>query len=310
MLLLAGGDADPQMLRLFKQASRRGIALHALLCGQSGIPCFNWDVKANRLLDEGLELKPRAAFIRQDVFTWLKSNKAEDQAVAREWYAAVAGWLLCNPEVKVFNRAFLGHGPVNKPSMLHLALHYGLEVADTFITNDGSRMDALALAQEWVCKPVTGGAHCQELTAAGYACALSYPQIVQRKLQQPELRVFRVGHEWFGFNVISAELDYRTSAATQVVQADVPADLREKMGMLCDRIGLDFAAADFKTDPASGRLQFLEINTSPMFVGFDQVANGRLCHAMLDWLVDVAFDSTSTGSAQRAQATDRPLFRG
>lgn len=285
MLLLAGGDVDPQLLRLLKQATRQGVAVHAMLAGQSGIPRFCWDVRANCLLDEGQVLQPHAAFIWQDVFTFLQSNKPQDQAVAREWYNAVAGWLLCHPDVKVFNRAFLGRGPVNKPHMLHLALQFGLEIADTFITNDGRQMDELAVTQAWVSKPVSGGAHCQELAVSGWSCALSYPQIVQRKLQQPELRVFRVGEEWFGFHVSSPELDYRVSSSTQVVAAPVPGDVREKMGMLTDHLGLDFAAADFKTDPVSGRLQFLEINTSPMFAGFDQVVSGALCRAMLAWLL-------------------------
>ena len=40
-----------------------------------------------------------------------------------------------------------------------------------------------------------------------------------------------------------------------------------------------------ETDPETGRLQFLEINSNPMFAGFDQAAGGVLCDAMLDWLL-------------------------
>ncbi len=286
MLLLAGGDADPQLLRLLRRATRDNVPVHALFSGQSGMPGFTWDIKTNSLLDDGQNLKPRAAFIRQDVFTWLKSHNPQDQAIAREWYTAVAGWLLCNPDVRVFNRVYLGHGPVNKPYMLHLAMHFGLDVADTFITNDSNLMDELAVAQEWIHKPVGGGAHCEELTVTGWSSPLAYPQIVQRKLQQPELRIFRVGNTWFGFRVISTELDYRSSQTARVERAEVPLELQEKMSLLCDHIGLDFAAADFKTDSESGCLQFLEINTNPMFVGFDQIANGTLCKAMLAWLID------------------------
>lgn len=35
------------------------------------------------------------------------------------------------------------------------------------------------------------------------------------------------------------------------------------------RIGLDFAAADYKTCADTGKLKFLEVNTAPMFVAFD-----------------------------------------
>ncbi|MEZ5451488.1 MAG: hypothetical protein R3E93_01530 [Thiothrix sp.] len=65
---------------------------------------------------------------------------------------------------------------------------------------------------------------------------------------------------------------------------EAPGELVEKLAQLSGHLGLDFAAADFKTDPATGELQFLEINTNPMFAGFDQVAAGALSDAMLRYL--------------------------
>ena len=47
---------------------------------------------------------------------------------------------------------------------------------------------------------------------------------------------------------------------------------------------MDFGAADFKTDPETGELCFLEVNTSPMFAAFDQVAGGKLAEAILETL--------------------------
>ena len=69
-----------------------------------------------------------------------------------------------------------------------------------------------------------------------------------------------------------------------MTEVDVPADLVEKLTHLSDHLGLDFAAADFKTDARSGELQFLEINTNPMFAGFDQIAAGALSDALLKHL--------------------------
>lgn len=286
MLLLAGGDTDPHLLRLLKHAVRRGVAVDTLLTGQAGLPRLCWDIKAHRLLDGERVLTPQASFIRQDVFTFLRSRNQQDQAIAREWYTSIVGWLQASPDVKVFNREFLSRGAVNKPYVLHLALQVGLAVADTLITNDASLMDELAATQGWVGKPVTGGAHCEALSVSGWTGALSHPQIVQRKLQQPEMRVFRVGEQWFGFWVMSDALDYRTSSATRLEPTLVPLEIQEKLGQLSTQLGLNFAAADFKTDPETGRLQFLEINSNPMFAGFDQAAGGVLCDAMLDWLLN------------------------
>ena len=46
-------------------------------------------------------------------------------------------------------------------------------------------------------------------------------------------------------------------------------------------LGTDFGAADFKTDPDTGQLLFLELNSSPMFARFDQVSGGQLCAAII-----------------------------
>jgi D-alanine-D-alanine ligase-like ATP-grasp enzyme len=56
---------------------------------------------------------------------------------------------------------------------------------------------------------------------------------------------------------------------------------------LMTRLGLDFGAADFKTDPDTGELIFLELNTSPMFAKFDLVSGGQLTAAIIQELTAV-----------------------
>ncbi len=296
MLLLAGGDRDPQIIRLLKQAAKQGIQVDALLTGQSGTPNVCWDIKKHALTEDKQVLQPKAAFIRQDVFTYLQTNKSHDQAIAREWFVTLAGWLLASPAVQVFNRDFLERGPVNKPYILHLATQHGLTITETLITNDGLLLEEMAPSKKWIQKPVSGGAHCEELKQENRQGVLSYPQIIQNKLQAPELRVFRIGERWFAFQIMTDALDYRTSTNTRIRLIPVPEELREKMRALCDSIGLNFAAADFKTDAKTGCLNFLEINTNPMFAGFDQYANGQLCQAMLDWLLP---NSVKSGEAKQ-----------
>ncbi len=43
---------------------------------------------------------------------------------------------------------------------------------------------------------------------------------------------------------------------------------------------MDYGAADFKTDPETGELVFLELNSSPMFARFDLEINGQLSRAV------------------------------
>ena len=54
---------------------------------------------------------------------------------------------------------------------------------------------------------------------------------------------------------------------------------------------MSFCAVDFKTDPATGELAFLEANTSPMFARFDAVSEGRLCEAMVHQLMKGSLDA-------------------
>lgn len=286
-LLLAGGDTDPQLVRLLKRAALHDIPVHCLLTGQSGSPRLHWDIHQNCLQDDDKAVSVSAAFIRQDVFAYLNSNNAQDSAVAREWFVTVSGWLLSSPDIRVCNRGFLlSGGGVNKPYVLRLALNMGLEVAETYLSNDIPAMDYLHDTGDWIVKPVTGGAYCSALEKASgsHNTIVSYPQIVQRRLVAPELRVFRIGNAWFGFKVISDALDYRTSAATRMQLMEVPPDLVEKLAFLSQHLGLDFAAADFKADPNTGAWQFLEINSNPMFAGFDQIAAGALSDALLTYL--------------------------
>lgn len=283
MLILAGGDQDPQILSLIDYATKQNLQLHALLIGQSGTPRIHWDIKNNTFKDGSRVLSPGAAFLRQDVFTYLKSCDAQDSAIAREWHVSLSGWLMSNPHINVFNRNYLSYGAVNKPYILHLALKLGFEVADSFVSNNLQSMDRLATQGQWIKKPVTGGAHCEPLesTDTGQAGSYSYPQIIQSRLEQPELRLFRIGSDWFAFNIISDALDYRSSNTTTLQMAEAPAELIEKMKALTDALALNFAAADFKTDPETQRLQFLEVNTNPMFAGFDQFCDGAICKAII-----------------------------
>ena len=80
------------------------------------------------------------------------------------------------------------------------------------------------------------------------------------------------------------DLDYRTRQKVRLRHVAVPRALRDPMMDLCDRLGLDFAAADFMRAPRGKELRFLEVNSQPMFAAFDQACGGKLCDAIIDHL--------------------------
>jgi glutathione synthase/RimK-type ligase-like ATP-grasp enzyme len=115
------------------------------------------------------------------------------------------------------------------------------------------------------------------------------PWIVQEKLAYPEMRIFRVGRHYFAFSITSPDIDYRNSDDFTLVEVEPPQEQVEALQRLTDLLGLDYAAADFKTHPQTGRLMFLEVNTMPMFTAYDDAAQGRLSDALALFLRGGAF---------------------
>ncbi|GAA0580354.1 hypothetical protein GCM10009416_18410 [Craurococcus roseus] len=284
---MAGGDADPNLSRLLRCLAVRGVDHLALLAGAGGSPRLAWRLADDSLWIGGVVAKPTAVFLRHDVFAHMADGRAESRARAGRWYQAVLSWALAHEEVAFPNRAY-GARQATKPHILRLAARSGLAVPETLVTNDTEAFGPEEAAG-WIAKPVNGGEHTRPLDdaladAEWRRRAGAEPTIVQRRLVGPELRVYRVGERWFAFALRSGALDYRTDARVEVAVVPAPAPLTAPLGRLMDGLGLDFGAADFKTCPDTGRHLFLEVNSAPMFAGFDRVAGGALCGAIVDWL--------------------------
>jgi len=287
-ILIAGGDADHSLRSLRNRALTRGFEHTVLLAGAESHPTLTWDMQEDRLTVDGREIRPAACFIRFDVFTHMADKDPESALRAAAWYAAVSGWVQAHPEVRRLNRAFSGSN--NKPHLLRLAAQAGLEIPVTRVSNDLDALERWAGERPLAAKPVQGGAHCREVAdalAAAREKGRPGPFITQNRLVQPELRLYRIGTRFIAFNMVADVLDYRTANTTKVVPRplhEVPRELCDGLTRVMERLGMDFGAADFKTDPDTGRLLFLELNSSPMFYGFDLVSGGAVSDAILDAL--------------------------
>lgn len=105
--------------------------------------------------------------------------------------------------------------------------------------------------------------------------------IAQERLVGPDLRIYRVGTQFFGFHIRSNALDYRTDPQAAVSPAPVPKGLRARLIALTDVMGIDFCASDFKTCPTSGEWVYLETNAAPMIAAFGpELAEAILAHLM------------------------------
>lgn len=288
-LLIAGGEVDYSLHSLRRQALTRGFEHLVLFSGKKEKPTLTWDMERDRLELNGREIRPGACFIRHDVFSFLAERDQDTQRRATAWFTAITGWLQVHPEVRILNRGF-GHDN-NKPYQLHLARQAGLEVPATMVSNDLDGVERLAAGRAWVAKPVQGGSHCRELgdmLAIAREAGVSGPFIAQNRLVAPEIRLYLVGGRFIAFEMRSQELDYRTTNDTQIVPVpldQIPLTLRDGLARVMKALRMDFGAADFKTDPETGRLVFLEVNSSPMFFGFDLASRGAVSDAILDALM-------------------------
>ncbi len=282
--LLAGGYEDPNLAVLAEAAHRTKTDLLDLRLPVSHSPAFCWDLEEGAPLFSGNEIKVSGAFIRHDVFGGMKDPRPEVCARSFAWYQTVMGWLLSQPQIRVFNRQ-MSPAASNKPATLMLARKVGLRIPPTLITNGPGNV-AVEQVQFMVAKPVAGGDYCYPLAEALAKTDLrdgvtAAPAIVQKLLVAPEIRIYAIGKSAFAFEVRSRSLDYRVNQDAELVPLpNVPQEL-SVLRKLMSQLRMDFGAADFKTDPDTRELVFLELNTSPMFARFDEVSGGKISEAIL-----------------------------
>ncbi|HYD31691.1 MAG TPA: hypothetical protein VEB64_12675 [Azospirillaceae bacterium] len=287
MLLLCGGHGDPNMTALAQRmAERRVPGMAVLIHPRKSVP-ITWDLTADRLTVNGAPVRPSGMFLRYDVFAPQNDRQPGTFRRTQSWYYTFMSWALAHEEAAFLNRAYATRQPA-KPYVVALAKRLGLLVPDTLLTNDPAE-PADADPAEWISKPVTGGdvtrplAEAREHADEGDRAAPA-PSIVQRRINGPDLRIYRIAGRSFAFELASDALDYRTTQKPDVREVTAPEHLIRPLDAVMERLGLDYGAADFKTDPKTGEHYFLEVNSAPMFAAFDRIAEGRLCDALIDAL--------------------------
>jgi hypothetical protein len=304
-LLLAGGHHDPNLTVLADAAKRTGVELLDLRLPANESPAFCWSPGngAPRFIHPSAEpvmpgktgfseasarqISATGAFIRHDVFGGMQDPRPEVSTRASGWYQTVMGWLLSEPGIRLLNRN-ISSIAMNKPAALALAREAGLRIPQTWVTNEVSKFSGEQLEQ-MIAKPVLGGDYCYSLAEALAKTDLrsglaATPAIVQKKLIAPEIRIYVIGRSDFAFEVRSSSLDYRVNQDAELIFLPHVPPEAAMLRIFMARLGMDFGAADFKTDPNTGQLIFLELNTSPMFARFDQISGGKVCAAMIQEL--------------------------
>ena len=296
-LIIGGGADDFNLTRLMEIASQRGVKTFPLVHRADSEPSLIWRLEDRKLIVDGSEVSAPSLFLRYDVFTGQQNpdNPAQSAQPTLDrgmgWYTALNAWGMSDPKIRLFNRD-IHHQAGLKPFTLTSAVAKGLKIPDSLISNDEKAIKALP--HEAIVKPVAGGSYTRTLEKALSTAQIEnglmpVPATIQRKLAYPEYRTFVIGREFHVFRIISQYLDYRpvNESTMDYIAGDFPCqDTAAALVRLLDLFDCDFCACDFKTDPDTGAPVFLELNNGPMFAAFDITAGGKLCEAMLDWLLD------------------------
>lgn len=175
-----------------------------------------------------------------------------------------------------------------KPAQLALLRGAGLPVPETLWTNDAEAVRRFAAGRRVAYKPVTGGAATKELTAEELTderlgALEAAPVTFQELLPGEDVRVYVLdGAVIASLRIVSSALDFRQHEE-RIETMELPPEVARQCVRAAEVLGLRWTGMDLKRG-ADGVLRFLELNASPMFLGFDARAGtdilGHLCRAL------------------------------
>ena len=176
--------------------------------------------------------------------------------------------------IPIYN-ALSASDAVRKPFQMAELAQRGLPVPETLWTNDPEAVRRFADGRRIAYKPVAGGAATRELSAADLdeaklARLANAPVTFQELLPGRDLRVFVLdGRVVAAFQIHSQALDYRQNEEKVESIALTPA-VEDICLRAASVTGLRFTGMDLK-EASDGALKILELNPSPMFLGFDHL---------------------------------------
>lgn len=200
-------------------------------------------------------------------------------------YPLLSRW--CEMGIPVYNPAS-GDWRRSKAFQLAVLERAGLPVPRTVWTNDPEEVRRFARGRRVVYKPVAGGAATKELgpedmTEERLKALRGAPVTFQELLEGDNYRVYCLDEEVVAcLRVVSASLDFRQNEEV-VEETTLPGEIREQCLEASELVGLRWTGIDLRAD-ATGTLRFLELNSSPMFLGFDARAGTKILDALVDRL--------------------------
>lgn len=278
-LLIVGGESDPNTQRIVDQAHLRQVDYFFWDTDQPQARQIAWDFQTP-VIDLGPDaFEPQAMFIRYNVFQG-------DPSANHAAFDAAESFAMAWPGIRLLNRNTAGDAN-NKSRNLRLALECGFEIPETTVLADCGPLASMPHAEERIIKPLAGGDHAyivSDIQSEPQRLSEWVPQFVQSKLAGENIRVFVIDGELFAFHLETDQIDYRTDDHVKVNAMPVPNEIIDSTTEIVSRIGFDYCALDFRCRDGFSEPVFLEVNSFPMFVAFDDAGENQLADAVLTFL--------------------------
>jgi glutathione synthase/RimK-type ligase-like ATP-grasp enzyme len=303
-VVVIGPTRDAHVIAIVERV--RAAEVPVVVLDPAGFPRC-WRLTLGEQLDdvrvEGRALVPACVYVRhiyQPPDPFADGRATLDRTEFRRLLAVtrdridVLTSLVCRWErvgVPVYNGATNGHR-VTKPYQLALLREAGLPVPATLWSNDPTEARQFTAEQRVAYKAVAGGSRTREVMEADLsderlATLRAAPVTFQRLLTGADVRVYVLDGEVIAaIRIATRDVDYR-QREDALDAIELPAGLAAQCRRAAEVIGLRFTGMDLKHDD-DDEPRFLELNSSPMFVGFDALAGTRIADRLASALVSHA----------------------
>lgn len=286
MILLIGQNNDPPLRAVAAELERMG-ALYLFVNGNTKL-LKPWQPGSEAVLSVSGRLLPleevRSAYLRP---LGLGASESERQALG-----TLLTWADQSP-AQVVNRPAASLPNNSKPLQAQWITRLGFQVPETLITTDPQAASDFALLHKEVVYKSTSGVRSivRRLSSDRFAELQNVrhcPTQFQRYIPGNDLRVHVIGETISALRIVSDRDDYRYATrdggAIEVSQVELDPTVADSLRAVVKQMSLLVAGIDLRRMP-TGELYCLEINPSPAFTYYEQLAGVALARAIAELLV-------------------------
>lgn len=304
-VLLVGAPEDAHVNALEKGLTACGVDAFVLdTLSYPEAPGVTLGERLDSIVIDGRDLgRPAAVYLRDIYAHPLAFGVDVDDEMEQDWqrtmiafrekaqvlYPLLGRWHELG--VPIYNPT-VGDWRYAKAFQLAVLQAAGLPVPETIWTNDPDAVRRFAEGRRVIYKPVAGGAATRELgpedlTERRLRALAGAPVTFQERLQGDNYRVYCLdGAVIAAIRIVSAELDFRQNEEL-IEETELAPEVRDQCVRAAEVLGMRWTGIDLRPG-ADGVLRFLELNSSPMFLGFDARAGTKILDLLVERLASHA----------------------